>query len=167
MSTLKLTPNELLEIRRSSAEALEVEATYGPGGSPPPKHFHPAQDEHFEVLEGTIHTRVGDEERTLGQGEQIEIPRGTAHQMWNPETEPARVLWRTSPGGRTEEWFRAVDGLYRSGRVGKNGMPSRLAFAVLLREFDDTIRLSGPAPVIKPVVAGMAALGRARGYSGG
>jgi quercetin dioxygenase-like cupin family protein len=165
MSTLKLTPSESLEIRSSSAEALEVEATYGPGGSPPPKHFHPAQDEHFEVLEGSIHTRVANEERTLAQGEGIEIPRGTVHQMWNPEIGPARVRWRTSPGGRTEEWFRAVDGLYRSGRVGKNGMPSPLAFAVLLREFDDTIRLAGPAPVIKPAIAGMAALGRARGYS--
>jgi quercetin dioxygenase-like cupin family protein len=165
MSTLKLTPNESLEIRSSNAEALEVEATYGPEGSPPPKHFHPAQDEHFEVLEGTIHARLDGEERTLQQGETIDIPRGTAHQMWNPAPEQARVLWRTSPGGRTEEWFRAVDGLYRSGKVGKNGMPSAVAFAVLLREFDDTIRLAGPGPLMRPAVAGMAAIGRARGYS--
>ena len=165
MPTLKLTPNESLEIRSSSAEALEVEATYGPEGSPPPKHFHPAQDEHFEVLEGTIHARLDGEERTLEKGETIDIPRGTAHQMWNPAPERARVLWRTSPGGRTEEWFRAVDGLYRSGRVGKNGMPSPAAFAVLLRDFEDTIRLAGPAPLVKPAVAGMAAIGRARGYS--
>jgi len=165
MSPLKLTPNESLEIRSSSAEALEVEATYGPEGSPPPKHFHPAQDERFEVLEGTIQARLDREERTLEQGETIDIPRGTTHQMWNPAPERARVLWRTSPGGRTEEWFRAVDGLYRSGKVGKNGMPSAVAFAVLLREFDDTIRLAGPAPLVGPAVAGMAAIGRARGYS--
>ena len=165
MSKLKLTPSESLEIRSSSAEALEVEATYGPGGSPPPKHFHPSQDEHFEVLEGSIHVRLDGEERTLEKGEEIDIPRGATHQMWNPEDEQARVLWRTSPGGRTEEWFRAVDGLYRGGRVGKNGMPSALAFAVLLREFDDTIRLAGPGPLVGPAVAGMAAIGRARGYS--
>src|SRR3954470_23064094 len=148
MSTLKLTPNESLEIRSSTAEALEVEATYGAGGSPPPKHYHPAQDEHFEVLEGTIQTRVGGEERTLGVGESIDIPRGTVHQMWNSGSAPARVLWRTSPGGRPEDWFRAVDGLYRDGKGGRNGMPGPLAFAVLLREFDDTIRLAGPAPVM-------------------
>ena len=162
---LKLTPNESLEIRSSSADAIEVEASYGPEGSPPPKHFHPSQDEHFEVLEGTIHARLDGEERTLERGDKLDIPRGMTHQMWNPGTEPARVLWRTSPGGRTEEWFRAVDGLYRDGKLGKNGMPSPLAFAVLLREFEDTIRLSGPGPVMGPAVAGMAALGRARGYS--
>jgi quercetin dioxygenase-like cupin family protein len=162
---LKLTPSESLEVRESSPEALEVLATYGPGGSPPPKHSHPRQDEHFEVLEGEVHTRVDGEERALGQGEQIEIPRGAVHQMWNRGTEPARVLWRTTPGGRTEQWFRAVDVLNRSDRVGKNGTPSPIAFAVLLREFDDTIRLAGPAPLLRPALAAMALIGRARGYS--
>jgi mannose-6-phosphate isomerase-like protein (cupin superfamily) len=161
---LKLTSSESLEIRQSSPEALEVIATYGSGGSPPPKHFHPRQDEHFEVLEGTVHTRVGGEERVLGAGEEIDIPRGAVHQMWNPGAEPARVLWRTSPGGRTEEWFRAVDALNRSERV-KGGTPSPIAFAPLLREFDDTIRLPGPAPIIRPALAAMALVGRARGYS--
>jgi mannose-6-phosphate isomerase-like protein (cupin superfamily) len=162
---LKLTPSESLEIRQSSPEALEVVATYGAGGSPPPKHLHPQQDEHFEVLSGTIHARVEDEERTLGAGEEIEIPLGALHQMWNPGAEPAQVLWRTTPGGRSEQWFRSVDALHRSGRVGKDGMPSPIAFAVLLREFDDTIRLAGPAPLLRPALAAMALIGRARGYS--
>lgn len=48
-----ITPTEALEVRNSTAEALEVEATYG-SGEPPPKHLHPAQDEHFEVLSGSI-----------------------------------------------------------------------------------------------------------------
>src|SRR5512147_978781 len=127
---LKLTPSESLAISRSSPEELEVIATYGAGGSPPPKHSHPRQDEHFEVLAGAIHTRIDGEERVLGEGEQVDIPRGAVHQMWNPGTEPARVLWRTTPGGRTEQWFRSVDALNRSERVGRKGTPSPLAFAV-------------------------------------
>ena len=63
-----------------------VEATYGPGGKPPPKHFHPAQDELFRVLEGTLRFRLGSIERELEAGEEIEIPaRGRA-----PGLEPAR-----------------------------------------------------------------------------
>ena len=100
LETLKLTPSEALEVRSSTSEALEVEATYGPEGSRPPSHFHPAQDEHFEVLAGALTTRVGGEERVLGKGETIEIPRGRPHQMWNAGAEPARVLWRASPGLR-------------------------------------------------------------------
>ncbi len=162
---LKLTPTESLEIRSSTAEALEVEATYGVGAKPPPKHFHPAQDERFEVLAGTIQVRVEGEERPLAAGEEIEIPRGAVHQIWNPTSEPARVLWRTSPGGRTAQWFRAIDRLHREGRVGRNGMPGPLAFAVMLSEYRDVFRLAGPDWVLRPALAGLALLGRARGYS--
>jgi quercetin dioxygenase-like cupin family protein len=162
---LKLTPNESVTIRESTDVVLEVEAEYAPGGSPPPKHFHPSQDERFRVLAGRLQVRVDGEERPLFAGEEIDIPRGVVHQMWNPGDEPARVAWRTSPGGRTEQWFRAIDSAYRSGRVGSNGMPGPLAFAVLLTEYRDVIRLAaGPGPLVAGALRALAVLGRARGY---
>jgi hypothetical protein len=94
---------------------VEVEVTYGEHGDPPPAHLHPDQDEAFEVLAGVIHARIDGEERTYGRGERFEIPRGVAHQMWNPADQPARAIWRTSPPGRTHEWFAALDELQRSG----------------------------------------------------
>ena len=163
--TLKLTPTESVEIRSSAAEALEVEATYGSGAKRPPKHFHPSQDERFEVLSGTIQVSLDGQGRPLAAGEGIDVPRGTVHQMWNPCSEPARVVWRTSPGGRTEQWFRAIDRLHREGRVGANGMPGPLAFAVLLTEYRDVFRLAGPDWLLHPALSALARLGRVRGYS--
>jgi quercetin dioxygenase-like cupin family protein len=163
--TLKLTPTESVTIRESKPEALVVESTYGPKGEPPPKHCHPEQDEHFEVLEGEIRTRIEGNERTLAVGETIDIPRRAVHQMWNPGDAPARVLWRTSPGGRTEQWFRSIDALHREGRVGSNGMPGPLAFGVLLTEYRDTFRLAvGPEAVVRPALMVLGAIGRLRGY---
>jgi mannose-6-phosphate isomerase-like protein (cupin superfamily) len=162
--TLTITPHESVTIRSSTPEALELEATYAPDGSAPPKHWHPEQDEHFEVLEGRVRTRVEGEQRDLGPGEEIEIPRRSVHQMWNPGSEPARLLWRTSPGGRTEQWFRAIDRLHREGRVGSNGMPGPLAFGVLLTEYRDVFRLAGPDLLIRPAMALLGVVGRARGY---
>ena len=72
-----------------------MEGRYAPGGRPPPAHYHPAQEEHFEVLEGALRVRLDGEERDLRQGETVDIPRGMKHQMWNPNDEPARVLWQT------------------------------------------------------------------------
>ncbi len=86
-------------------------------------HFHPAQDEHFEVLAGTMRVKVDGAERDLAAGEEIDIRRGQVHQMWNPGDVRARVAWRTSPGLRTEQWFRAIDALHREGKVGRKGMP--------------------------------------------
>ncbi len=163
--TLKLTPSESVTVLSSTPEALEVEAVYGPAGKPPPMHLHPSQDEHFEVLEGELRVVVGDEDRTLASGDTIDIPRDTAHKMWNPGDVPARVTWRTSPAGRTEEWFASIDALHRDGRVGKNGMTGPLAFAALLTEFDDVFRLaSGPKPLVQGALRVLAPLGRARGY---
>jgi mannose-6-phosphate isomerase-like protein (cupin superfamily) len=136
---LKLGPHDSLEIVSSTAEALEVKASYRPGGSPPPAHFHPAQDEHFEVLEGAVRVRVDGEESDLPGGGEIEIGRGQVHQIWNPHEEPARVRWVTSPAGRTEQWFRVLDGLFREGGDVAEGR--EVDFAALLEEYGDVFRL--------------------------
>jgi len=165
VTTLKLTPTESVTVRAAGPDALEVEALYGPGGSAPPKHLHPAQAEHFEVLSGALDTRVDGQERRLAVGDTIDIPAGSVHQMWNAGSEPARVAWRTSPAGRTLEWFEALDALQREGRVLKSGIPSPLAMSVLLTEYRDVFRLAGPDPVLRTAFAMLAPLGRLRGYS--
>jgi mannose-6-phosphate isomerase-like protein (cupin superfamily) len=137
---LSLGPHDSLEIRSSTPEALEVEASYRAGGSPPPAHFHPAQDERFEVLEGAMRVRVDGEERDLEAGDEMEIGRGQVHQMWNPGSEPARVRWVTTPAGRTEQWFRTLDGLF--GEDGAVAARREVDFGVLLEEYSDVFRLA-------------------------
>jgi quercetin dioxygenase-like cupin family protein len=156
--TFQLTPSESVRVVSHSADALEVEGTWGPGASPPPKHFHPSQDERFEVLEGRLHTRVDGEERELGPGDVLEIPRGAVHQMWNPGHEPVRALWRTAPAGRTKDWFAGLSSLEK---------PGPLAFGPYLTEYSDVFRLAGPQPLVRPAVAVLGLLGRLRGHRPG
>ena len=164
--TLKLTESESIEIVGSGPEGLEVEATYDPDGSAPPKHLHPSQDERFRVLDGKLRAVVGHEQRELAAGDELDIPRGTAHQMWNPYDGPARVSWTTSPAGRTEDWFRAIDALVRAGRAGGPG--GALSFAALLDEYGDTFRLAvGPGPVVGGAVKALGLVGRLTGHGPG
>lgn len=159
--TLKLTPQETVTIRSSSAELFEVEGSWGPRSKPPPAHYHPSQDEHFEVLEGTLTARVDGEERKLGPGDTLDIPQGTSHQIWNTGDEPAEAVWHTRPAGRTEEWFRAVDSLIE--REGGDRLPGPMAFAPLLAEYEDVLRLSaGPDFVTRPLIKVLGAVGRGR-----
>jgi quercetin dioxygenase-like cupin family protein len=160
---LKITPTESIEIVPTDEDAFLVDATYEPGG-PPPKHFHPGQDERFDVLRGTVRVVVDGRERDHGPGAEIEIPGGTVHTFWNAGGEPALVRWRTSPAGRTEQWFRAIDRIRGEGRVGRGGMPGPLAFGVLLTEYRDTFRLAGPDLLLRPALAALAEVGRRRGY---
>lgn len=163
--TLKITPTESVEIVpvAEGEDAFLVEATYAPG-KPPPKHFHPGQDEHFEVLAGTVAVKIDDAERTYGASEEIDIPRGTVHTFWNPGAGPARVRWRTEPAGRTEQWFRAIDRMYREHRVREGEMPGPFGFGVLLTEYRDTFRLAGPDWLLRPTLALLGGAGRRRGF---
>jgi Cupin domain len=114
---------------------LEFEARYAPGGSPPPPHLHPAQDERFEVLAGAMRTKIAGVEGTLAHGEVLEIPHGTVHQMWNAAGEPAVLRWETTPAGRTLDWFREIAALQGGGEP--LGDP-----ATLLARYSDTLQLA-------------------------
>jgi quercetin dioxygenase-like cupin family protein len=151
---LHLTPNESVVIRAHSPDALEVEGTWGPGGSPPPKHFHPAQEERFEVLEGTLRARVDGQEHTLSAGQTLRVHRGAVHQMWNEGPEPCRATWVTSPAGRTAQWFET---LASAGKAGP------LDYGVYLTEYRDVFRLAGPQPLVLGALRVLGAVGRLLG----
>jgi mannose-6-phosphate isomerase-like protein (cupin superfamily) len=105
---LALGPGTTLTVLSNDEQALVIEARYAGGSSPPPAHLHPGQDERFEVRTGAIRALVGSEQHTIAAGEALEIPRGTAHQMWNEGEEQAVVIWRTVPPKRTLDWFREL-----------------------------------------------------------
>jgi hypothetical protein len=50
---------------------------------------------------------------------------------------------------------------------GRNGLPSPLAFGVLVTEYRDVVRLAGPGPLLRAAFAALAILGRASGYRAG
>ena len=141
---LKLGPTALVRVVRSDPEELEVEATYAPGGQAPPNHLHPDQDEHFEILEGAMQVVIGDgPEQTAGEGETLDVARGTPHVMWNAADAPTRTRWITRPAGRTEEWFRALDSFQRRIEAGETVAGDEYVRA--LEEYADVFRIVPPS----------------------
>jgi mannose-6-phosphate isomerase-like protein (cupin superfamily) len=139
---LQITPGEALDVIERTPDVLVLDASWAPGGSPPPAHYHPSQDEHFEVLEGSLHVELDGVERELRTGETLDIPRRTRHRMWNPDPAQARARWETRPAGRTEEWFTALAALQGTDHVDGHGRPKPLPFAALAQKYGDTFRLA-------------------------
>jgi quercetin dioxygenase-like cupin family protein len=83
-----------------------MEATYGGTGQFPPAHFHPSQDERFEVLEGAVRAILDGEERRYEAGDVFEIRAGTVHQL--AADPPARLRWEVRPALRTAEFFETI-----------------------------------------------------------
>jgi mannose-6-phosphate isomerase-like protein (cupin superfamily) len=161
---LQITPGERLDVLERTPAALVLEAAYAPDGSAPPAHYHPAQDEHFKILQGTLRVEVAGVQRDLHAGETLDVPHSTPHRMWNPQPRPARARWETRPAGRTEAWFTALADLQGTDHVDSTGTPKVLPFAVLAQAYRDTFRLAaGPESATRIAVAVLAATGRATG----
>ncbi|KAJ9094730.1 hypothetical protein QFC21_005888 [Naganishia friedmannii] len=68
----------------------------------PPYHYHVYQDEHFEVVSGTMGYLVNGKQGILHKGESLKSPAGDRHTIWCPANakEDLEVLVTTSgPGG--------------------------------------------------------------------
>lgn len=117
--TIELSRIQTLRVVRSTPEQLELESTWQPGGTPPRTHWHPRQHEQFEVLEGELTVRLGEEPaRVFRAGEAFAVPPRTAHSMWNAGSARCRASWRVTPARRTEQLFRdAAAGLGRVTRL--------------------------------------------------
>jgi mannose-6-phosphate isomerase-like protein (cupin superfamily) len=146
----------------TNGELLELEATYQPGSVEPLVHFHPRQDEHFEVVSGSIRADVSNEKRTLRAGDTLDVPAGTVHAMWNEGATEAKVIWQTRPALRTEDFFRKVGALAQEGKLSSKGPRNPLLGASLLFQFRDEFRLGTLPRIVQaialPPLAGLAKL---------
>jgi quercetin dioxygenase-like cupin family protein len=139
----------------TGGELLEVETWYRAGARPAPGHYHPSQDEHFEVLSGVVRARVDGEKQELIEGDLLDVTRGTVHEFGGHPDRDAHVLWQIRPALRTEDFFEATFPL---------GVPSPLEFAPIALAYRNEFRLARPAwPLQLPALAAIAAFARLRG----
>lgn len=129
----------------------EQRVEYLPGSPFPPTHYHPAQDEDFEVEAGRMLFVVDGEEHVVEAGGTLHIPRGTPHRARNASTtESAVVRWETRPALRTTTFFATA------ARLG-DGM-GLLDAALLAHEFRDVFRPTGVKRLLVPVIGRAARL---------
>jgi len=107
---LETTPGERFKIRTSVEETkgiytmLEIVADPRNGV---PMHIHKNEDEHFLVLEGTLHIVVGDATLDVPAGTAVTVSKGDPHAWCNLTEMPVRMLVIFSPG-HIEGLFREV-----------------------------------------------------------
>lgn len=145
---------------------MEVESVYTkPTPTRPPVHYHPFQEERFQVLSGLVRVLVDGSERTLNEGEVLVVPPGTPHSMWSEDEDRVRFNWQVRPALETEAFFEKLWDLARIERTDEKGAPNPVQFAVIAREHESEFRLARPPwPVQKALFAVLAPVGRILGY---
>jgi len=160
---------EVLIFHRTAAETdgeyVLVETIVRPHGFVAAAHAHPYQTERFEVLEGQLGLRVGDEEIVAGAGEVAVVSPGTAHRFWNAGETEVRFLCEVRPAFRFESLIETMFTLAAEGKTNRKGMPNPLRLAVIAKAHFDTVRLPFPPVWMQRAGLALAApLGKALGY---
>ena len=149
----------------TNGELLEMEATYVPHSPQPPLHYHPHQEEQFEVLRGTFRARIGDAEHTYQTGDTFTVPPNTPHWMHNVSDEEGRLRWEIRPALNSQDFFATMWGLSADRQNNPNGRPGFLHLVVILSAFTQEFRVSSPPFWIQQILfALIAPLGRLLGY---
>jgi quercetin dioxygenase-like cupin family protein len=152
--------------RDTGGELLSGEMVVAPSGGNS-LHVHPLQEEHFEVLSGTLGVQIEDEHRILGQGEEATVPPGTPHRWYNEDDrEKARVLLELRPALNTELFFETLYGLAADGKTDEDGVPNLLQTAVALDGLHkgEIYPATPPVTLQKALFALLAPVGKLVGY---
>lgn len=118
------------------AEHAEILVTLGEIGSGPGVHLHPHQVESFQVVRGRVEVRVGDEYRSIGVGEQVAVPPGTAHRYRALES-GTQLRITITPGHGFETALADVYDLLDRGVIGPDGITDRAAFDACFERHKD------------------------------
>jgi mannose-6-phosphate isomerase-like protein (cupin superfamily) len=90
--------NPLIQSRTAVGEFMKVGIVTKPEGIGPSLHEHPNEEQFNLILEGEMHFIVGDEDRIVGPGTLVHIPRNTKHRS-RPVNGPCTVFAVKSPAG--------------------------------------------------------------------
>jgi quercetin dioxygenase-like cupin family protein len=143
---------------------LQSELRVRPGGGVSVAHRHSAITERFEVLEGSLTLKIGEETRTLGAGEHVTVAPGVAHIYSNESDADAVFRCDVWPAARFEPMVITFFALGMEGKTDAKGAPSPLQLAVILDEFGDVMEVEGPPRWLQRLLIPMLArIGRARG----
>jgi mannose-6-phosphate isomerase-like protein (cupin superfamily) len=161
---------ERLVFRKTSREtggrAVVFETLVQPGGFVAAAHVHPAQEERFEVLRGSVGFAIDGKKLVAGPGQRITVPAGTAHRFWNAGDGEAHFVCEVRPALQFESLVETMFSLAADGKTNRKGMPNPLRLAVIANAHFDTVRLPFPPSWLQRLGLALGApVGRALGYA--
>jgi mannose-6-phosphate isomerase-like protein (cupin superfamily) len=149
----------------TGGELLSVEVELPPRARGVPPHYHLAQTERFETLEGTLDVHVGGRDLRLLPGEPAEVSPRVIHRFWNGSERPARFSCDIRNPGRIETSLEAAHGLARDGKTNEKGVPRNPFQLALLFELSESYLAGPPVPIQRAMSGALARVARLLGYS--
>lgn len=145
----------------TAGEYVEMDCTAEPG-SATMIHYHPEQEETFQVLDGTLEVLRDGLWGAVQAGEAVTVPRGAVHAWRNASGGPVRFRNVHRPALGFQDHMETLDRLVKAGKVRGTKDPRSLIYMSM-----SAVRHRPDATVKPPqwVVNLMAFIGRRLGFS--
>lgn len=138
-----------IEVLNREGDKLRIKLTFYPHAEGPPVHIQTGWDEYYKILSGELTLTLEGEQKKLGPGEEITIPRGVPHKPSNPTNEPVvcEVVMPAQFVVYLSQIYNYMD------EDEKNGKPPRMIFQMALsNQYFDSYLGEGPPVWLQKVL---------------
>lgn len=145
---------------------MEIRVEADRSGMVGPDHYHPTQEESFEVVSGRARFRLDGREFDAAAGETVVVPVKGVHIFGNGGPEELVMISTYTPAPPTvETFFETIFGLASEGKFFlPGGVPNPLRAAQVMHHCRDYLVITSPPPLVQRFVfPPLAALSRLTG----
>jgi len=149
----------------TNGEILEIECFSPLSPMKEPEHYHPHQENIFQILSGSCVFSIDGKEKIVGPGETISIPPGVKHHFWNSDNTTAHYLQEFRPALNIDSFFETFFALSRDNKLNEKGIPNLFHGSLIMLKHKDDIRVSKPSWLLQLITYySLAPIGWLLGY---
>ena len=100
-------------------EELHLSGTLPARREGPPLHIHAFEDEHGQVLSGTLSASLNGGTMTIGSGGSAHFPKGSAHRWWNAGDDELEFRGIATPAVDLDRFLHALFEVLNAGDSGR------------------------------------------------
>jgi quercetin dioxygenase-like cupin family protein len=132
------------------------------GADGPAIHKHPEQEEYFKIIEGQLEVYKENGWITLAEGQEIFIPKNTAHTYRSRHKKDCVFEYRLTPRRNFSEMMKTFEGLMNEDKlIGTSDFKSLIYLSLTFKKYENEVISVSPPPF---VINTMAGIGKLLGY---
>lgn len=156
---------EFLETAKdTNGQRVSIKMSLKSKGEQVPDHFHALQDEHFDIISGSLTVLLDGRKQVFKQGDKITLPKNKPHNHYNADNETVVFIQSVTPALDFDYLLENIIGLTIDGKMpnGKAGLVQEL---VTLKYLDSKSYLASiPLGLQKLLMNVVGPIGRLFGY---
>lgn len=130
-----------------------------PDGDGPLIHAHPFQEEYFRVIEGKLEIYNKDRWYKVVAGEEMFIPKNTAHSFRSRDTTECLFEYSLTPKGNFSDMLKTIEKLMQNGNLNSTSdLKSLIYLSMVMNKYSNEMRSVKPPHFFISALSGIGSM---------